>query len=414
MILTKTYKDIIEEKLTMKKILVLNCGSSSIKYALYNMENKSVLTSGGIEKIGLPDSFLKLKYNGEKVQIDRPIKEHTEGVQFIFEVLTQGQYAVLNSLDELEAVGHRMVHGGEKFNKSVVLTPEVMKEFAACNDLAPLHNPANIKGVNAVSSLLPNIPQVGVFDTAFHQTMPDYAYMYALPYEMYEKYGVRRYGFHGTSHRYVSQRVCEFLGVNPEGKKIITCHIGNGASIAAVKDGKCVDTSMGLTPLEGLIMGTRSGDIDAGAVTFIMDKEGLDTHGISNLLNKKSGLAGISGGSSDFRDILAGIAAGNDRARLAKEMYCYRIKKYIGEYAAAMGGVDIILFTGGAGENQWEVREGATKGLEFMGIKLDDAKNKSCRATEAILSADDSKVTVCCIPTDEELMIALDTLELTK
>lgn len=414
MILTKTYKDIIEEKLTMKKILVLNCGSSSIKYALYNMENRSVLTSGGIEKIGLPDSFLKLKYNGEKVQIDRPIKEHTEGVQFIFEVLTQGQYAVLNSLDELEAVGHRMVHGGEKFNKSVVLTPEVMKEFAACNDLAPLHNPANIKGVNAVSSLLPNIPQVGVFDTAFHQTMPDYAYMYALPYEMYEKYGVRRYGFHGTSHRYVSQRVCEFLGVNPEGKKIITCHIGNGASIAAVKDGKCVDTSMGLTPLEGLIMGTRSGDIDAGAVTFIMDKEGLDTHGISNLLNKKSGLAGISGGSSDFRDILAGIAAGNDRARLAKEMYCYRIKKYIGEYAAAMGGVDIILFTGGAGENQWEVREGATKGLEFMGIKLDDAKNKSCRATEAILSADDSKVTVCCIPTDEELMIALDTLELTK
>lgn len=398
----------------MKKILVLNCGSSSIKYALYNMENKSVLTSGGIEKIGLPDSFLKLKYNGEKVQIDRPIKEHTEGVQFIFEVLTQGQYAVLNSLDELEAVGHRMVHGGEKFNKSVVLTPEVMKEFAACNDLAPLHNPANIKGVNAVSSLLPNIPQVGVFDTAFHQTMPDYAYMYALPYEMYEKYGVRRYGFHGTSHRYVSQRVCEFLGVNPEGKKIITCHIGNGASIAAVKDGKCVDTSMGLTPLEGLIMGTRSGDIDAGAVTFIMDKEGLDTHGISNLLNKKSGLAGISGGSSDFRDILAGIAAGNDRARLAKEMYCYRIKKYIGEYAAAMGGVDIILFTGGAGENQWEVREGATKGLEFMGIKLDDAKNKSCRATEVILSADDSKVTVCCIPTDEELMIALDTLELTK
>lgn len=398
----------------MKKILVLNCGSSSIKYALYNMENQSVLTSGGIEKIGLPDSFLKLKYNGEKVQIDRPIKEHTEGVQFIFEVLTQGQYAVLNSLDELEAVGHRMVHGGEKFNKSVVLTPEVMKEFAACNDLAPLHNPANIKGVNAVSSLLPNIPQVGVFDTAFHQTMPDYAYMYALPYEMYEKYGVRRYGFHGTSHRYVSQRVCEFLGVNPEGKKIITCHIGNGASIAAVKDGKCVDTSMGLTPLEGLIMGTRSGDIDAGAVTFIMDKEGLDTHGISNLLNKKSGLAGISGGSSDFRDILAGIAAGNDRARLAKEMYCYRIKKYIGEYAAAMGGVDIVLFTGGAGENQWEVREGATKGLEFMGIKLDDAKNKSCRATEAILSADDSKVTVCCIPTDEELMIALDTLELTK
>lgn len=398
----------------MKKILVLNCGSSSIKYALYNMDDQSVLTSGGIEKIGLPDSFLKLKHNGKKVQIDRPIKEHTAGVQFIFEVLTTGDYAVLKSLDELDAVGHRMVHGGEKFNKSVLLTPEVMEAFAACNDLAPLHNPANIKGVNAVSAILPNIPQVGVFDTAFHQTMPDYAYMYALPYELYKKYGVRRYGFHGTSHRYVSQRVCEFLGINPEGKKIITCHIGNGASIAAVKDGKCVDTSMGLTPLEGLVMGTRSGDIDAGAVTFIMDKEGLDTHGISNLLNKKSGLAGVSEGSSDFRDILAGIAAGNDKARLAKEMYCYRIKKYIGEYAAAMGGVDIILFTGGAGENQWEVREGATKGLEFMGIKLDDAKNRACRATEAVLSADDSKVTICCIPTDEELMIALDTLELTK
>lgn len=398
----------------MKKILVLNCGSSSIKYALYNMDDQSVLTSGGIEKIGLPDSFLKLKHKGKKVQIDRPIKEHTAGVQFIFEVLTTGDYAVLKSLDELDAVGHRMVHGGEKFNKSVLLTPEVMEAFAACNDLASLHNPANIKGVNAVSAILPNIPQVGVFDTAFHQTMPDYAYMYALPYELYKKYGVRRYGFHGTSHRYVSQRVCEFLGINPEGKKIITCHIGNGASIAAVKDGKCVDTSMGLTPLEGLVMGTRSGDIDAGAVTFIMDKEGLDTHGISNLLNKRSGLAGVSEGSSDFRDILAGIAAGNDKARLAKEMYCYRIKKYIGEYAAAMGGVDIILFTGGAGENQWEVREGATKGLEFMGIKLDDAKNRACRATEAVLSADDSKVTICCIPTDEELMIALDTLELTK
>ena len=398
----------------MKKILVLNCGSSSIKYALYDMTDQSVITSGGIEKIGLPDSFITVKLNGEKHKMERPVKEHTAGVQWIFEVLTTGEYAVLKSLDELDAVGHRMVHGGEKFNKSVLLTPEVMEAFAACNDLAPLHNPANIKGVNAVSALLPNIPQVGVFDTAFHQTMPDYAYMYALPYELYAKYGVRRYGFHGTSHRYVSQRVCEFLGVKPEGKKIITCHIGNGASIAAVKDGKCVDTSMGLTPLEGLIMGTRSGDIDAGAVTFLMDKLGLDTKGISNLLNKQSGLLGVSEGSSDFRDILAGIANANDKARLAKDMYCYRIKKYIGEYAAAMGGVDIILFTGGAGENQYEVREGATKGLEFMGIKLDDAKNKACRAKEAILSTDDSKVIICCIPTDEELMIALDTLELTK
>ena len=391
------------------KILVLNCGSSSIKYALYDMTNQSVITSGGIEKIGLPDSFIKMKVNGEKVQIDRPIEEHTAGVQFIFEVLTTGDYAVLKSLDELDAVGHRMVHGGEKFNKSAILTPKIMEVFEACNDLAPLHNPANIKGVNAVKALLPEIKQVGVFDTAFHQTMPDYAYMYALPYELYEKYGVRRYGFHGTSHRYVSQRVCEFLGIDPEKSRIITCHIGNGASIAAVKYGKCVDTSMGLTPLEGLVMGTRSGDIDAGAVTFIMDKLNLDTKGMSNLLNKQSGLAGISELSSDFRDILAGIANGNEKARLAKDMYFYRIKKYIGQYAAAMGGVDVILFTGGAGENQWEVRSETTSGLEFMGIKIDNEKNQACRATEAVISADDSQVKVCVIPTDEELMIALDT-----
>jgi len=373
------------------------------------MDDQSVITSGGIEKIGLPDSFITVKLNGEKHKWEHPIGEHTAGVQYIFEVLTTGEFSVLGSLSELDAVGHRMVHGGEKFNKSVRLTPEVMEAFAACNDLAPLHNPANIKGVNAVKALLPDIPQVGVFDTAFHQTMPDYAYMYALPYNLYKEYGVRRYGFHGTSHRYVSQRVCEFLGCKPEEKRIITCHIGNGASIAAVKYGKCVDTSMGLTPLEGLMMGTRTGDIDAGAVTYLMDKFNLDTKGISDLLNKKSGLAGVSEASSDFRDILAGIAAGNDKARLAKEMYTYRIKKYIGAYAAAMGGVDIILFTGGAGENQWEVREGATNGLEYMGVKMDQTKNRSCRATETILSADDSKVTVCCIPTDEELMIALDT-----
>ncbi len=396
------------------KILVLNCGSSSIKYALYNMDDKSVITSGGIEKIGSPDSFIKLKVDGKKVKIDEPIPEHTRGVQFIFELLTSGEYAVLESVNDIDAVGHRMVHGGEKFNQSVVITDEVMRDFAACNDLAPLHNPANIKGINAVKALLPNVPQVGVFDTAFHQTMPDYAFMYALPYELYAKYGVRRYGFHGTSHRYVSQRVLEYLGRPAEGTKIITCHIGNGASIAAVKDGKCIDTSMGLTPLEGLIMGTRSGDIDAGAVTFLMDKLNLDTKGISDLLNKKSGLVGVSELSNDFRDILAGIAVGNDKARLAKEMYTYRIKKYIGEYAAAMGGVDIILFTGGAGENQWEVREGATNGLEFLGVKMDVERNRACRATEAVISADDSKVTVCVIPTDEELMIATDTLALVE
>ena len=402
------------EGVRIMKILVLNCGSSSIKYALYNMDDQSVITSGGIEKIGLPDSFITIKLNGEKFRMERPIEEHTADVQFIFEVLTTGDHAVLKSLNELDAVGHRMVHGGEKFNKSVILTPEVMEAFAECNDLAPLHNPANIKGVNAVKALLPDIPQVGVFDTAFHQTMPDYAYMYALPYELYKKYGVRRYGFHGTSHRYVSQRVCEYLGIKPEGSRIITCHVGNGASIAAVKDGKCVDTSMGLTPLEGLMMGTRSGDIDAGAVTFLMDKLNLDTKGISNLLNKQSGLAGVSGGSSDFRDILKGIEEGNDRARLAKEMYTYRIKKYIAQYAAAMGGVDVILFTGGAGENQWEVREGATKGLEYMGVKVDPEKNHAIRAKEAIISTEDSKVTVCVIPTDEELMIAKDTMALVK
>lgn len=394
------------------EILVLNCGSSSIKYALYNMDDKTVITSGGIEKIGSPDSFLKLKVDGKKVQLNEPIPEHTRGVEFIFEVLTKGEYKVLNSVDEINAVGHRMVHGGEKFNKSVIITDEVMRDFTSCNDLAPLHNPANIKGINAVKTLLPNVPQVGVFDTAFHQTMPDYAYMYALPYELYTKYGIRRYGFHGTSHRYVSQRVLEFLGMEAEGSKVISCHIGNGASIAAVKDGKSIDTSMGLTPLEGLMMGTRSGDIDAGAVTFLMDKLNLDTKGISNLLNKQSGLAGVSELSNDFRDILSGIDQGNNKARLAKEMYTYHIKKYIGEYAAAMGGVDVILFTGGAGENQWEVREGATKGLEFMGIKLDDEANRGCRATEAVISAADSKVKVCVIPTDEELMIASDTLEL--
>ena len=395
------------------KILVLNCGSSSIKYALYNMDDHSVITSGGIEKIGLPDSFITIKLNGQKIKFEEPVPEHTSGVQLIFKVLTTGEYAVMSDLHELDAVGHRMVHGGERFSESVLITDEVMEDFAKCNDLAPLHNPANIKGVNAVKALLPEIPQVGVFDTAFHQTMPDYAYMYATPYELYQKYGVRRYGFHGTSHRYVSKRVLDYLGIEkPEGTKIITCHIGNGASVAAIKDGKCVDTSMGLTPLEGLIMGTRSGDIDAGAVTFIMDKEHLDTKGLSNLLNKQSGLAGVSGGFSDFRDILKAISEGNDRARLAKEMYTYRIKKYIGQYAAAMGGVDIIVFTGGAGENQWEVREGATDGLEFLGVKVSVEKNHSCRATEMTISDDDSKVKVCVIPTDEELMIATDTLNI--
>ena len=392
------------------KILVLNCGSSSIKYKLFDMTTKEVLAQGGIEKIGLVGSFLKLTLpNGEKKILEKDIPEHTAGIEFILNTLVSPEYGAIKSLDEINAVGHRMVHGGERFSESVLLNKEVLDAFIACNDLAPLHNPANLKGVNAVSAILPNVPQVGVFDTAFHQTMPDYAYMYAIPYELYEKYGVRRYGFHGTSHRYVSQRVCEFLGVDPKGKKIITCHIGNGGSISAIKDGKCIDTSMGLTPLEGLVMGTRSGDIDAGAVTFIMEKEGLNAIGISNLLNKKSGVLGVSGVSSDMRELEAAVAAGNPKAILAEKMYFYRIKKYIGAYAAALGGVDIILFTGGVGENQANCRSEVCEGLEFMGVKIDLEKNK-VRGEEAIISADDSKVTVAVIPTDEELMIASDTL----
>ena len=374
------------------------------------MTSKEVIAQGGIEKIGLKGSFLKLTLpNGEKKVLEKDIPEHTIGVEFILNTLISPEYGAIKSLDEINAVGHRMVHGGERFSESVLLNKEVLEAFAACNDLAPLHNPANLKGVNAVSAILPNIPQVGVFDTAFHQTMPDYAYMYAIPYEMYEKYGVRRYGFHGTSHRYVSKRVCEFLGVNPVGQKIITCHIGNGGSIAAIKDGKCIDTTMGLTPLEGLMMGTRSGDIDAGAVTFIMDKEGLTTTGVSNLLNKKSGVLGISGVSSDMRELEAAVAEGNPKAILAENMYFYRIKKYIGAYAAALGGVDVILFTGGVGENQASCRAGVCEGLEFMGVKIDAEKNK-VRGEEAIISSDDSKVKVVVIPTDEELLIASDTM----
>ncbi|MBM6733895.1 acetate kinase [Mediterranea massiliensis] len=392
------------------KVLVLNCGSSSIKYKLFDMDHKAVIAQGGIEKIGLSDSFLKLTLpNGEKKILEKNIPEHTVGVEFILNTLVSPEYGAIKSLDEINAVGHRMVHGGEKFSESVLLTKEVLDAFTACNDLAPLHNPANLKGVRAIEAILPNVPQIGVFDTAFHQTMPDYAYMYAVPYELYEKYGVRRYGFHGTSHRYVSKRVCEFLGIQPEGTKIITCHIGNGGSISAIKDGKCVDTSMGLTPLEGLMMGTRSGDIDGGAVTFIMEKEHLDAAGVSSLLNKKSGVLGIFGKSSDMRDLENAVAAGDPKAVLAENMYFYRIKKYIGAYAAALGGVDVIVFTGGVGENQASARWGACSGLEFMGVKLDAEKNK-VRGEEAVISTDDSKVKVVVIPTDEELMIASDTM----
>ena len=377
------------------------------------MDTKEVMTSGGAERVGLDGAFVKVKMaNGEKKQIMHDIPEHTEGVKFIFSLLTDPEIGVIKDLKEIDAVGHRMVHGGEKFNKSVLLNEEVLKVFEECSDLAPLHNPANLKGVNAVSELMPGLPQVGVFDTAFHQTMPDYAYMYAVPYELYEKYAIRRYGFHGTSHRYVAQRVCDFLGVNPEDKKIITCHIGNGASIAAVDGGKCVDTSMGLTPLEGVMMGTRSGDIDGGAVAFLQKKLNLDADGISDLLNKKSGVLGITELSSDMREVEAACEKGEPKAVLAMLMYNYRIKKYIGAYAAAMGGVDIIVFTAGVGENQWSTRQESCEGLEFLGVKIDKELNKGLRGVEKVISTPDSKVTVCIIPTDEELMIATDTMNL--
>ena len=396
------------------KILVLNCGSSSIKYALYNMDDNSVMTSGGAERVGLDGAFVKVKLaNGEKKQIMHDIPEHTEGVKFIFSLLTDPEIGVIKSLDEIDAVGHRMVHGGEKFSQSVLITPEVIEAFEACSDLAPLHNPANMKGVNAVTELMPGLPQVGVFDTAFHQTMPPKAYMYAVPYELYEKYGVRRYGFHGTSHRYVSKRACDFLGIPQEGCKMITAHIGNGGSLAAVVDGKCIDTTMGLTPLEGVMMGTRSGDIDGGAITFIQKKLGLDADGISNLLNKKSGVFGLCG-CTDMRDVAKAAAEGDKKAEVAQDSYFYRVKKYVGAYAAAMGGCDVLVFTAGVGENQSAIRESVCENMEYMGIKIDMAINDKIHGEEALISTPDSKVKVVVIPTDEELMIASDTMALVK
>lgn len=396
------------------KILVLNCGSSSIKYKLFEMQTRQVLAQGGVEKIGLPDAFLQVKLsNGDKVKFEKAMPEHTVGIQLILDKLVDPEIGCIKSLNEINAVGHRVVHGGEKFNKSVLITPEVKQMIIQCSELAPLHNPANLKGIEAIEKSLPNVPQVAVFDTAFHQTMPDEAFMYALPYEMYEKYAIRRYGFHGTSHRYVSARVCEFLGVKAEGKKIITAHIGNGGSCTAVLDGKSVDTSMGLTPLEGLMMGTRAGDLDLGAATYIMDKEHLSTAEFSNMVNKKSGLFGVSGVSSDCRDINDAIEAGNQRADLARRMFIYRVKKYIGAYAAAMNGVDIIVFTGGIGENDAYIRGEIAKGMSYLGAELDEQANH-VRGEEAIISTKNSNVIMCVIPTDEELMIALDSEALVK
>ena len=394
------------------KILVLNCGSSSIKYKLFEISTKEVLAQGGIEKIGLPGSFLKLTLpTGEKKIIEKDVPEHTTGVQFIFDTLTSAEYGAVKDLSEINAVGHRVVHGGTKFGGSVLIDDAVIAAIEECCDLGPLHNPANLKGIHAVQKLMPNIPQVAVFDTAFHQTMPDYAALYAIPYKYYEKYGIRRYGFHGTSHRYVSKRVCEFLNIPQEGSRIITCHIGNGGSIAAVKDGKCVDTTMGLTPLEGLVMGTRSGDIDGGAILYIMKKEGLTPDEMSNVLNKKSGVMGLFEKSSDMRELEAAVNAGEERAIMTEKMYFYRITKYIGAYAAAMRVVDVILFTGGVGENQVGARAAICAPLEFLGVKIDEEKNK-VRGEEAVISTDDSKVRVVVIPTDEELMIASDTADI--
>ena len=395
------------------KILVLNCGSSSIKYALYDMDDRSVMAQGGIERVGMEGAFGKVKLpNGEKRTIEHDIPEHTEGVKLIFSLLTDKAIGAIKSLEEIDAVGHRMVHAGEKFAHSVVIDDEVIKAYEECIDLAPLHNPANLKGVNAVRSLMPNMPQVGVFDTAFHQTMPKHAFMYALPYELYEKYGIRRYGFHGTSHRYVSARACEYLGLDYEKQRIITCHIGNGGSVAAIKNGKCIDTSMGLTPLEGIMMGTRSGNVDAGALVYLQKKLGLSADELSDLLNKKSGMLGISGISSDMREVREAAENGNERAKLAISMYTYCIKKYVGAYAAAMGGCDIIVFTAGVGENQDIVRELVCTDMEYMGVEMDVEKNSKIRAEEAVLSMPESKVKIVLIPTDEELMIASDTMSL--
>ncbi len=392
------------------KILVLNSGSSSIKYQLFDMTNESVIAKGLVDKIGLKGSSLtNIRNDGDKVRLEGEIVDHQAGVGYVLGVLTSKKHGSLQSFNDINAVGHRVVHGAEKFKSSVLITNEVIEQMEACIDLAPLHNPPNLKGIYAINQLLPNIPQVGVFDTAFHQTMPNYAYMYALPYSLYKKYGVRRYGFHGSSHLYVSQKACNILNVDYNKQKIITCHLGNGASIAAIKNGKSIDTSMGMTPVEGLIMGTRSGDVDAGILTFIMEKEEVGRDGINTIVNKFSGMLGVSGISSDMREIEQASENNDKRAKLALKMYSYRIKKYIGAYAAAMGGVDIIVFTGGIGENAKSIRKDICNDLQFLGIDMDIDKNNK---TETILSKNNSKVKIMVIPTNEELVIARDTFKI--
>lgn len=401
------------ENITGMRILIINSGSSSIKYQLFDMDKRSVLAKGIVEKIGMLGSFLKnTREDGDEVKLEGEIVDHQAGIEYMLGVLISTKHGSLNSLAEIDAVGHRVVHGGETFKGSVLITEKVIKKMEEVAELAPLHNPPNLKGIYAVTELLPEVPQVGVFDTSFHQTMPDFAYMYAIPYSLYKKYGLRRYGFHGTSHRYVSKRACNLLNVDIKKQKIITCHLGNGASITAIKKGISVDTSMGLTPVEGMIMGTRSGDLDLGVLTFIMNKEEIGVQSANTLINKHSGMLGISGVSSDMREVQKAAEAGNKRAKLALKMYSYRIKKYIGAYCAAMGGINIIVFTGGIGENDTYTREKACKNMEFLGIRINKEKNRDTRGKEAIISTRDSEVTVMVIPTNEELVIAEDTLEI--
>lgn len=392
------------------KILVLNCGSSSIKYQLWDMFAKTCKAVGVAEKVGLTGSFIKLeKENGEKVRFEGEITDHQSGIEYILGILTSKKHGCLKKLEEIDAAGHRVAHGGEHFNKSAFIDDFVLEQIEKCIELAPLHNPANLKGIQAMEELLPGIKQVATFDTAFHQTMPPQAYMYAIPYSLYEKYGIRRYGFHGTSHSYIANEACKELGVDIKSQKIITCHIGNGASMCAIKDGISIDTTMGFTPLEGLMMGTRSGDLDVGVVSFIMDKEELGIKSLNTLFNKSSGVLGVSGVSSDMREVWDENDKGNERADIALRMYAYRIKKYIGAYAAAMGGVDIIIFAGGIGENGDITRARACKDLEYLGLEFDNEKNDGLRGRQETISKEDSKVTCMVIPTNEELVIASDT-----
>ncbi len=391
------------------KVLVLNCGSSSLKYQLFSMTNEEVLAKGLVERIGIEGSRIKHSKTGmDAVTINATIPNHKVAIRMVLDALLDASHGVISSLEELKAVGHRVVHGGEKFAGSVLINHEVIAALQECVPLAPLHNPANLMGIEAMTEALPNIPQVGVFDTAFHQTMPSHAYMYGVPYHYYEKYRVRRYGFHGTSHYYVSQRTAELLGKPVDHLKIVTCHLGNGSSVTAVKNGHSIDTSMGFSPLPGVIMGTRCGDVDPTLLFYLAEQEGLDSKALAHILNKESGIQGISGVSSDLRDVEEAAAAGNSRAKLAEEMLYYGIRKYIGAYAAAMGGIDALVFTAGIGENSVVAREKVCAGLEFLGIKIDAEKNK-VRGKERIVSSDDARVSVLVVPTNEELVIARDT-----